>query len=141
LKGILLEEAKPRHYGSVKRLLIQARMYNRRTDSKQRFLSVLRHNKSTCFVARQDDEIIGMIFGTYDGWSGILHRLVVTSAYRGRGIGSKLVAKCVRSLRLRGACTVFCHIKSSNRPALSLFQRKLRFSPRHNLILFDKAVT
>jgi ribosomal protein S18 acetylase RimI-like enzyme len=138
LKEIALRRAEPADYFGIKRLLTESELYDERTDSRREFSEVLRCNKKTCIVAQKNGKVVGVILGTYDGWHGILHHLAVARTYRRRGIGAELVAECIRSLRLRGAHRVYCHIKSSNKAALLLFRQKFRFSAHRELILHDR---
>lgn len=74
-------------------------------------------------VAEEQDRVVGVIMGAWDGRRGYLHHLAVDSAYRGRGIGSALVAEVERLLRDRGCLKVNLLVSEGNLDARRLYQR------------------
>lgn len=72
-------------------------------------------------VAAEGDVIVGSIIATFDGWRGHLHRLVVDTAYRRRGLGSALVGAAEMHLRKRGAKRVSALIESDHPLATSFW--------------------
>lgn len=54
---------------------------------------VLVRSADLCFVAVEDDRVVGSIFGFDMGWGGWIGRLAVDPPAQGRGIAKALVAK------------------------------------------------
>ena len=83
-----------------------------------------------CRVARADGSIVGFVtFGedsegyAQDVTRGFVHNLYVTSAYRNRGIGSKLLAAAERALRERGAEAIALQVMAPNEAARRFYRR------------------
>lgn len=60
-------------------------------DSKDGIEKFLKRNPKTCFVACQDDQIIGAILAGNDGRRGYIYHTAVAVSFQRKGIGSKLV--------------------------------------------------
>ena len=73
------------------------------TDQFDEVQQLLRHAGSFMLLAESEDQIIGTVIGTFDGWRGNVYRLVVHPAFRRRGIARTLVARVDQRLVDRGA--------------------------------------
>lgn len=54
-------------------------------------------------VADLNDELVGALIATFDGYRGHMHRLAVVEHHRGAGVGRSLVEAGLAHLRARGA--------------------------------------
>src|SRR5277367_5545202 len=69
------------------------------SDSQEGVAAFLRRNPGLSAVAESScGEIVGAVLCGHDGRRGYLHHLAVDVAYRGRGIGRRLVAHCFSGL-------------------------------------------
>ncbi|MCM1468544.1 MAG: GNAT family N-acetyltransferase, partial [Alistipes sp.] len=75
---------------------------NTADDSKEGIEKYLRRNPGTCFVAEENDEIVGVILSGHDGRRGYIHHTTVKEEYRKRGIGKELVAHAMKALEKEG---------------------------------------
>ena len=96
----------PAHVPAVLELWRQAGAVPTRTDNQQAIEHLLAHDPNSLLVAEKDSELVGTLIATYDGWRGVLFRLVVLPGERRRGIASALVSEGERRLRERGAIRV-----------------------------------
>ena len=71
----------------------------------------LKRNRGLSFIARHNGELIGAVLCGHDGRRGYLHHLAVHPEYRGRGVGQRLVNKCLSALSKRGIsrCNIFIY--------------------------------
>lgn len=78
-------------------------------DTPERMESFLVRNPGLSFVARDRGTLVGAVLCGHDGRRGYLHHLAVDRAYRGAGIGSALVDKCLSALAAAGIqrCNIF----------------------------------
>lgn len=83
-------------------------------DSHEGIAQFLRRNPNTCFVAEEDDSIIGTILCGHDGRRGYIYHTVVHEEYRRRGIGSALVESAVKALKTEGITRVCLNVMESN---------------------------
>ena len=105
-------------------------------DSPEPLKRYLKRNAGLCFIAKDDEKIIGGVLCGHDGRRGYLHHVVVDPAYRGKGIGSDLVRECLRALNREGIDKCHSLIFASNEHALSLYE-KLGWSERSELKIFS----
>ena len=113
---------------------------NNLDDSKIGIEKFLNRNPDTCFVALDDDFIVGAIMVGNDGRRGYIYHTSVHPNYRKQGIGKRLVETALDSLHKIGinkvALVVFERNKDGNE-----FWEKLGFISRNDLIYRNKALT
>ena len=68
-------------------------------DSYEGMAYYLKRNPDTCFVAEENDEIIGAVLCGNDGRRGYINHLAVAQAHRGKGLGRALVDACRAAMR------------------------------------------
>ncbi len=112
---------------------------NNLDDSRSGIDKFLKRNPDTCFVALDNDVIIGVIMVGNDGRRGYIYHTSVHPNYRKQGIGRKLVDTALDSLLQLGinkvALVVFERNKTGND-----FWEKMGFTSRNDLIYRNKAL-
>ncbi|MCL2107741.1 MAG: GNAT family N-acetyltransferase [Oscillospiraceae bacterium] len=103
-------------------------------DSEAVTVKFLERNPNTCFVAIENDKIIGTILGGNDGRRGYIYHLTVAESHRNRGIGKALADKTIAALRADGVpkISLFCLNENTGGNA---FWERLGFT------VMDEAVT
>ena len=71
-------------------------------DSREGIAYYLRRNPASCFVAVEDNKIIGAVLCGNDGRRGYINHLAVSTEHRGRGIGRDLANACRDAMRAEG---------------------------------------
>lgn len=78
-------------------------------------------------VAEVDGKIVGegiaLVRHHKHSVSGRAYSLAVDPAYRGRGIGEKLMREMIEQLRLRNVRRIYLEVEASNASAIKLYQR------------------
>ena len=112
---------------------------NNLDDSRSGIDKFLKRNPDTCFVALDNDVIIGVIMVGNDGRRGYIYHTSVHPNYRKQGIGRKLVDTALDSLLQLGinkvALVVFERNKTGND-----FWEKMGFASRKDIIYRNKAL-
>jgi ribosomal protein S18 acetylase RimI-like enzyme len=78
-------------------------------------------------VATEDDRVVGVVMGGYDGHRGWVNYLAVDPAARGGGLGRALMAEVEHRLRARGCPKINLQVRDTNTEVLA-FYRHLGFS-------------
>ncbi len=82
---------------------------------------------SVFLVAEVDGKIVGegiaLVRHHKHSLSGRAYSLAVDPAYRGRGIGEKLMREMIEQLRLRNVRRIYLEVEASNASAIKLYQR------------------
>lgn len=108
-------------------------------DSREGIEKYLKRNPSTCFAAKENDEIIGVILSGHDGRRGYIHHTAVSANKRKSGIGTALVDAAVSALKAEGISKVALVAFSENKQG-NLFWEKMGFTAREDLTYRNKAL-
>lgn len=105
-------------------------------DSRDGIRKFLQRNPSTNFIARENNEIIGVILCGQDGRRGYIYHTTVKESYRGQGVGKALVSAVIAALKKEGinkvALVAFAANESGNK-----FWESLGFAQRDDLVYRD----
>lgn len=109
-------------------------------DSKEGIARFLRRNPGTSFTAREDGRLVGAILCGHDGRRGYIYHTVVLPAYRGQGIGSRLVEQAVEALRSEGITRVCLNVMETNERGKGFWTGK-GWEKKDFLGFYSKAIT
>jgi N-acetylglutamate synthase len=81
------------------------------SDTRPAMGDYLKRNRGMSFVAHDGDHLVGAVLCGHDGRRGYLHHLAVAASHRRKGVGTKLVARCLAELKkLRiPKCNIFLY--------------------------------
>lgn len=128
-------------YDEVYRLWVAApgMGLNNMDDTREGIEKYLKRNPTTCFVAEERGQIVGIIMSGHDGRRGFIHHTAVREDYRKQGVGKTLVEHAMQALEEEGihkvALVAFAKNQSGN-----AFWEKLGFSERNDLIYRNKCI-
>ena len=113
---------------------------NNLDDSKEGIAKYLARNPNTCFIAENNDNIIGVIMCGHDGRRGYIHHTAVDEHEQRNGVGTALVNTAMSALEREGinkaALVVFGKNEKGN-----AFWEKQGFTTRPDLVYRNKAIT
>ena len=75
-------------------------------DTREEIERFLKRNPTSCFVAMEEEKIVGTILCGNDGRRGYLYHTAVASEYQGQGIGTALLEAALEALKAEGICKV-----------------------------------
>jgi len=83
-------------------------------DSKEAVEHFLKKNSALCFIAVDQDKLIGTILCGEDGRRGYIYHLAVAEEYRQMGIGKTLVQKSLAALAQHDIqkCHLFVYVEN-----------------------------
>ncbi len=108
-------------------------------DSKAGIEKYIKRNPSTCFVAKENEKIVGVIMSGHDGRRGYIHHTAVAVSERKKGIGTLLVDAAMNALRLEEINKVALVAFSKNVIGNSFWENK-GFEMRKDLTYRNKAI-
>lgn len=109
-------------------------------DSQEGIQKYLQRNPDTCFVARENGEVIGVVISGHDGRRGFIYHTSVKISERNKGVGKKLVGRALDALRKEGISKVALVVFNSNETGNG-FWEKLGFMKRNDLTYRDKVIS
>ena len=103
-ENLELSPMEPKDYDEVRALWLTIRGFGIRAldDSREDIDRFIRRNPTTSVVARRDGRIVGSILCGSDGRQGALYHVCVAENCRRQGIGTQMVAYCMRALSEMG---------------------------------------
>lgn len=112
---------------------------NNLDDSREGIERYLARNPETCFVAVENDCIVGAILTGHDGRRGYISHTVVSPEFQRQGIGKQLVKAALSALKEQGInkvnLVVFSHNESGN-----AFWEAMGFTERPDLVYRDRTL-
>ena len=91
-------------YDAVRSLWLSIRGFGIRAldDSREDIERFIQRNPTTSVVAVDGDKVVGSILCGSDGRQGALYHVCVAEGYRRRGIGTRMVGRCMCELKKMG---------------------------------------
>lgn len=109
-------------------------------DSKDGIEKYLKRNPDTCFVAEENNRIVGVIMCGHDGRRGFVHHTVVVPEWRKKGLGEKLVYEALEALKREGIHKVALLVFGKNEIG-NIFWEKMGFTDRTDIIYRNKCLS
>ena len=114
--------------------------FNNVDDSREGIEKYLKRNPTTCFVAEDNGEIVGVILGGHDGRRGFIHHACVSESCRGQGIGTALLNRCLEALKTEGIHKVALLVFRRNEIG-NAFWEKNGFTVREDIAYRNRALS
>lgn len=108
-------------------------------DSREGMERYLKRNPNTCFVARKNNKIIGVIISGHDGRRGYIYHTAVAITERRQGIGKILLSAAINALEKEGINKVALVAFSKNEIG-NQFWEKNGFTVRDDLVYRNKEI-
>jgi len=109
-------------------------------DTREGIEKYLYRNPTTCFVAENKGEIVGVILTGHDGRRGYIHHLAVAENCQRQGLGSALLDAALEALKAEGIIKVALVVFARNEKG-NAFWEKMGFTVREDIIYRNKALT
>jgi ribosomal protein S18 acetylase RimI-like enzyme len=129
----------PSDYEQVYRLWrsIEKGVHTGRSDTPAEIEKKLSRDPDLFLVAEAEGKIIGSVIGGFDGRRGLIYHLAVTSAFRGMGIGSRLMDELESRLRAKGCLKCYLLVTSDN-PEAEVYYRHRGWQHMDTIRLYGK---
>ena len=114
--------------------------FNNLDDSRQGIEKYLKRNPSTCFVAEQDDAIVGVILAGHDGRRGFIHHMAVAEDCRRQGIATDLLDQALAALKEEGINKTALLVFNRNEAGNAFWERQ-GFTVRDDVTYRNKELT
>lgn len=105
-------------------------------DSPEGISKFLIRNPSTCFVAEENEKLIGAILCGHDGRRGYIYHAAVLQCYKGKGTGKALVESALKALRAQGINKAALVAFKTNETG-NAFWKAVGFGARNDLVYRD----
>ncbi len=113
--------------------------FNNVDDSKEGIDKFLKRNPTSCFVAIEDNIVVGAVIAGNDGRRGYIYHLAVNPRYRNKGIGTALVNDVMKALENLGINKVAL-VAFKRNEAANTFWEKQGFCLREDINYRNKEI-
>ena len=103
---------------------IERGVHTGRSDTPAEIEKKLERDPDLFLVAEADGAIVGSAIGGFDGRRGLVYHLAVASAFRGMGLGSRLMDELELRLRAKGCLKCYLLVTSDNPEAEVFYQQR-----------------
>ena len=114
--------------------------FNNLDDSRQGIEKYLKRNPSTCFVAEQDNAIVGVVLAGHDGRRGFIHHMAVAEDCRRQGIATDLLGQALAALKEEGINKAALLVFNRNEAGNAFWERQ-GFTVRDDVTYRNKELT
>lgn len=108
-------------------------------DSRNGIEKFLKRNPNTCFVAEENNRIIGVIIVGNDGRRGYIYHTAVSPKARSKGVGTELVNSALSALKELGIIKVALVVFNKNEEGNSFWEKR-GFVKREDLTYRNKTI-
>lgn len=108
-------------------------------DTEEGIGRYLKRNPTTCFVAEEEDTVIGVIMSGHDGRRAFIHHTTVHKDFRNHGIATELVHNAIQALEYEGISKVALVVFETNENG-NEFWEKVGFAARTDLVYRNKSI-
>ena len=106
------------------------------SDTKEELEKMLVRNPNLSLVGKEDEKIIAVVLGGYDGRRGYVHHLAVDPAYQNKGYGRALMKELIRRFKNMQVHKIHLFIEKYNRTVID-FYNKLGWEIRDDLVMMS----
>ena len=92
------------------------------SDTPEEIQKKLQRDPDLFIVAERDGQIIGTVFGGFDGRRGIVYHLAVLQGERRSGIGRSLMVEIENRLRSKGCRKYYLLVTKDNEEAMVFYE-------------------
>jgi ribosomal protein S18 acetylase RimI-like enzyme len=107
------------------------------SDTPEQIEAYLLRNPGFSFAAVEGAELVAAVLCGHDGRRGYIHHLAVAPDHRRRGLGEKLVDRCMAELKRAGIYKCHLFVEAENREALE-FWKRTGWTRRDDLEMYSK---
>ena len=97
-----IREANVDDIGQITNLWKETGLYFAPFDEEGRLEEKIKEEPELLLIAEDENKVVGAVIGNY-GWRVSIDHLAVDKAYRGEGIGKKLLKNIKKALKAKGA--------------------------------------
>lgn len=117
-----IQSATPADLSQTIALWTQAGLTRPWNDPASDFRQAIRTPTSEIFIIRRNTEIIASVMVGYEGHRGWVYYLATADAYRGQGLGQRLMQKCEAWLLAQNCPKLMLMVRTSNSAVIDYYE-------------------
>ena len=118
---IKIETFSMQHYQEVLELWKRAGIDVGSSDSKEEITLILERNPELFLVGKEQEKIIAVVIGAFDGRRGYIHHLAVDPDYQKRGYGKGILEELIARFRKKRVHKIHLFIQKENKKVIEFY--------------------
>ena len=131
-----IEKFKIEYYDEVVKLWIKAGIGVGSSDTIDEVSRVLNRNPDLFLIGKEEEKIVAVVIGAFDGRRGYVHHLAVDPDYQNKGFGKIIMKALIEQFRRGNIHKVHLFIEKSNKRVVE-FYNNLGWGVREDLIMMS----
>jgi len=93
------------------------------SDTREEIAKKYQRDPDLFVLAEDDGRIVGTVIGGFDGRRGMIYHLAAAHAYRGQGLGKRLMAEVETLLKAKGCRKCYLLVRKDNHDVVSFYEQ------------------
>ncbi|MFX0076243.1 MAG: GNAT family N-acetyltransferase [Candidatus Hermodarchaeota archaeon] len=106
------------------------------SDTKEETALILEYNPGLFLIGKEQEKIIAVVIGAFDGRRGYVHHLAVDPDYQKKGYGKKIMDDLIERFRQKRIHKIHLFIQKDNKDVLE-FYKKQGWETRDDIIMMS----
>ncbi|MHA1472306.1 MAG: GNAT family N-acetyltransferase [Promethearchaeota archaeon] len=131
-----IEKFKIEYYDEVVKLWIKTGIEVGASDTIEEVSRVFNRNPDLFLIGKEEEKIVAVVIGAFDGRRGYVHHLAVHPDYQKIGLGKTMMDALTEQFRAKNIHKVHLFIQKSNKSVLE-FYNNLGWGVREDIIMMS----
>ena len=131
-----IENFQMQHYTEVLELWKKAGIGVGSSDTKEEIAAILERNPELFIIGKEQEKIIAVVIGAFDGRRGYVHHLAVDPKYHKKGYGKSILDELIERFRKMGVHKIHLFIQKQNKDVID-FYSKQGWEIRNDIIMMS----
>lgn len=131
-----IENFNMQYYHEVLELWRKAGIGVGSSDTKEEIAMILERNPSFFLIGKEENKIVAVVIGAFDGRRGYVHHLAVDPNYQNRGYGKAIIDELMSRFRSKKVHKVHLFIEKNNKKVVDFYTQQ-GWEVRDDLIMMS----
>lgn len=122
--NVKIEKFEMQYYPEIVELWRKAGIGLGSSDTKEEIALILDRNQELFLIGKEQEKIIAVVIGAFDGRRGYVHHLAVDPKYQKKGYGKDIMDDLIERFRKKGVHKIHLFIQKENKQVLDFYSRQ-----------------
>ena len=106
------------------------------SDTQDEIAAILKRNSDLFLIGKEDEKVIAVVMGAFDGRRGYVHHLAIDPDYQKKKYGKMMMDELIEKFHIKKVHKVHLFIEKHNKEVVD-FYKKLGWDIREDLIMMS----
>lgn len=119
-----IEKFQMQNYSEVLELWKKAGIEVGSSDTKEEIAVILSQNPELFIIGKEQEKIIAVVIGAFDGRRGYIHHLAVHPKYQKKGYGKSILDDLIERFRKKRVHKIHLFIQKQNKDVIDFYSKQ-----------------